>query len=352
MHDDRTHVARRIVATAPVRIADVGGWTDTWFAQRGLVCSLAVGPGVTVVADVSDVMRSHPSAPRLHLADFQTSFSLDEDGCSALFIEHPVLGEIVHRHLTADSPIGSLHISSAVPAGSSLGTSAAVGVALIAAIRAASGHRDTTSELARLAHDAETGAGLQSGVQDHVGAAFGGASLIAVSYPDFAVSPIELAPVTRRWLGDGLRTVFLGRHDSSGTHRMVIDQLQQVGNAAAAPELEALREAATDAAEALRTDNRRAYGDALLRTVEAQRGLHADLIGQGAQQLIDLARDMGGAAKVNGAGGHGGSVTLLAPPDPAAAASFDKKLAAVIALLPGARLLDLHLQGSGVRVDG
>ena len=37
-------------ATAPVRIADVGGWTDTWFGSPGHVCHLAVGPGVTVRA--------------------------------------------------------------------------------------------------------------------------------------------------------------------------------------------------------------------------------------------------------------------------------------------------------------
>ena len=35
-------------ATAPVRIADCGGWTDTWFAKVGLVCSIAVEPGIRV----------------------------------------------------------------------------------------------------------------------------------------------------------------------------------------------------------------------------------------------------------------------------------------------------------------
>jgi D-glycero-alpha-D-manno-heptose-7-phosphate kinase len=44
----------RAVATAPVRIADVGGWTDTWFGSPGRVCHLAVGPGVRVEATLLD----------------------------------------------------------------------------------------------------------------------------------------------------------------------------------------------------------------------------------------------------------------------------------------------------------
>jgi len=36
---------RVIRAEAPVRICDLGGWTDTWFAEHGAVCSIAVTPG-------------------------------------------------------------------------------------------------------------------------------------------------------------------------------------------------------------------------------------------------------------------------------------------------------------------
>ena len=40
----------RFEVHVPVRVCDVGGWTDTWFAGRGRVCSLAVEPGVSVRA--------------------------------------------------------------------------------------------------------------------------------------------------------------------------------------------------------------------------------------------------------------------------------------------------------------
>jgi len=53
-------------ASAPVRTADVGGWTDTWFAGQGAVCNLAIPLRVHVL-----VRRGHdpggPDALRDHL---------------------------------------------------------------------------------------------------------------------------------------------------------------------------------------------------------------------------------------------------------------------------------------------
>ena len=39
---------KTIHAIAPIRINDIGGWTDTWFAQRGKVLNMAVFPLVEV----------------------------------------------------------------------------------------------------------------------------------------------------------------------------------------------------------------------------------------------------------------------------------------------------------------
>jgi len=36
--------SRIINATAPIRICDIGGWTDTWVARRGQVFNIAVQP--------------------------------------------------------------------------------------------------------------------------------------------------------------------------------------------------------------------------------------------------------------------------------------------------------------------
>jgi hypothetical protein len=44
---------RVINSTAPIRICDNGGWTDTWFARHGKVFNIAVRPHVEVQIEVS-----------------------------------------------------------------------------------------------------------------------------------------------------------------------------------------------------------------------------------------------------------------------------------------------------------
>ena len=42
------------MALAPVRICDLGGWSDTWFARRGSVLNIAVKPYVQCIVEVDD----------------------------------------------------------------------------------------------------------------------------------------------------------------------------------------------------------------------------------------------------------------------------------------------------------
>lgn len=257
------------VATAPVRVCDAGGWTDTWFAGTGVVCSLAVRPGVRVEA-----------APR---ADRRVTFDAPPT---------PLL-----EAAAAEAGARGVHITvrASAPAGSSLGTSAAVTVALLAALGV------PRRELAARAHRVETERlGLQSGVQDQVAATFGGASLLEVDYP--RVRRVSL-PVPRV----DLLTVFLGEHRSSQVHERVIAEL-----ATDATALDTLRSCAREAAAALVAGDVRAYGAALIANTEGQRALHPALVSDAAQAVIDVARASGALGwKVNGAGGDGGTVTVL-----------------------------------------
>jgi D-glycero-alpha-D-manno-heptose-7-phosphate kinase len=59
-----------------------------------------------------------------------------------------------------------------------------------------------------------------------------------------------------------------------------------------------------------------ALGRAMIDNTDAQRRLHDDLVGSDAQTVIDIARANRALGwKVNGAGGDGGSITLLCAPD-------------------------------------
>src|SRR3972149_8228615 len=43
---------RSINSIAPIRIADNGGWTDTWFTKHGRVFNIAVSPFAEVLLEV------------------------------------------------------------------------------------------------------------------------------------------------------------------------------------------------------------------------------------------------------------------------------------------------------------
>lgn len=237
-------------------------------------------------------------------------------------------------------------LSSPVPPGSSLGTSASVVVALIAALQAVGGGSPEASGLAQAAHEVETvDLGRQSGVQDQIAAAFGGANLVSiVPYPRFEVLSLEIAPATWAELSRRVITVYLGaRHDSSAIHNSVIDRLGGAGDGTQKL-MEPLRAAAHGAATALAAGDLEGYGQAMIANTEAQVALHPGLVSPAARQVIELAGKHGALGwKVNGAGGHGGTVTVVGPPDPG---HLHQALAEVDALT----LLPLQPAKDGVRI--
>ncbi|MDH4148292.1 MAG: GHMP kinase [Acidimicrobiia bacterium] len=376
----RTTERRRARATAPVRVADAGGWTDTWFAGHGAVCNVAVGPAVAVEVEVSGQPSSDdgpssgggPSSDggpsgigdgwvvELDVRDFGDSYRFHLDAPPA---RHPLLEAALARalRLAADGAPGRqpfigpgtlrARIEASVPPGSSLGTSAAVTVALLSAATAALAPERATApqELARQAHLVETeDLGDQSGIQDQVAAAHGGALLVEMgAYPLADARPLRLTEATWDALADRLVTVYLGRpHRSSAVHEAVIERL--VGSTAGQVQarLEPLRAAARASAAALEAGDLAAYGRALVANTAAQAGLDERLIGADARAVIDRAGRVGvDGWKVNGAGGDGGSVTVLAGGGGRAAL-----VAALAGLGPRFTVLDLRPQRSGVAV--
>jgi D-glycero-alpha-D-manno-heptose-7-phosphate kinase len=105
--------------------------------------------------------------------------------------------------------------------------------------------------------------------------------------------------------------VYLGRaHDSSALHETVIRSLEDAGPDS--PALVDLRRTAVRSRDALSSGDFAALGRAMVESTEAQGRLHPALIGTEARRVIALARERGALGwKVNGAGGEGGSLTLL-----------------------------------------
>lgn len=332
-----------VTARAPVRAADAGGWTDTWFAGSGLVCSVAVGPSVGPAVEVTARTVAGPAGRvTIDATTFGDRYTYDRATAPG---RHRLLEAAVAAWGPGDGAV-EVAVASRVPPGSGLGTSAAVVVALIGALRALAGEAPDPDGVARAAHEVETGAlGLQSGVQDQAAAAHGGALRITIpAYPRTVVERLAVPPAAWAALTDRLVTVYLGRpHQSSAVHTEVIAALGEDGGAA---RLDVLRAAAAAAAGALGAGDLAAYGAALTAATEGQRALHPALVSADADAVGALGRAHGARGwKVNGAGGAGGSVTLVAGP-----AGGDQLRAALAAAGRGWRVLDLRPTAHGLSV--
>jgi D-glycero-alpha-D-manno-heptose-7-phosphate kinase len=300
---------------APVRVLDAGGWTDTWFARQGAVCHLAVGPGAEAFVQGSRLVGTGNAEVRLRVGSFGDDYTF-------ALSEPPGRHRMLEAALRRWAPPGcsfEVSVESSVPAGSSLGTSASVLVSVVAALEVLAGREPRAGALAHAAHEVETvDLGRQSGIQDQIAAAFGGANLVNISpYPEFEVVPLELAPATWSELSRRVMTVYLGSsHDSSAVHTDVIERLS--GDQEGAQKLLApLRDAGAQAAAALIAGDVAGYGGAMIANTEAQSALHPAIVNPLAGHVIELASRHGAIGwKVNGAGGPGGTVTLLGPDDP------------------------------------
>ncbi|MEO6988267.1 MAG: GHMP kinase [Aquihabitans sp.] len=319
----------RVVVDVPVRVADVGGWTDTWFGSPGRVCHLAVGPAVRVVATLEprppgDLGPVHLLAPALavdhHIAPSVDGGWADPDPGVDPLLEHAV-GAVLENALLPEHLGIEVTVTSAVPPGASLGTSAAVVVGVLSALdRLVGGGERTPAELAVLAHQVETErAGRESGVQDQWAAAAGGCGLLTIgAYPHATHERIDLAPSTVRELGERLVTVVLGAHDSSAVHAQVINDVVGCDGEDHERTRQALRDLAKlagEAAAALRSGDVDRWAEALVEATDAQARLHPELVGEAHRRAIDVAKAQGAVGwKVNGAGGAGGSLTCVTGP--------------------------------------
>jgi D-glycero-alpha-D-manno-heptose-7-phosphate kinase len=303
------HAVTLINSLAPIRICDIGGWTDTWFAGHGNVLNIAVAPFAEVQLALLAPSERAPGVT-LHVENYADRYVVDR---SKRWGAHPLLeAAIEYMHVPGDLSL-EINLHSLAPSGASTGTSAAVTVALVGALDALTPGRMLPNEVAEAAHRIETELlGQQSGIQDQLSSAYGGINYIEMfEYPHASVSPLRLPDAAEWELERRLALIYLGKsHRSSELHDKVIAGLEAAGPDF--PPLEDLRRAAACARDALAAGDFAAFGAAMIDNTAAQARLHPDLIGPEAARVIEIARAHGALGwKVNGAGGAGGSVTLL-----------------------------------------
>jgi D-glycero-alpha-D-manno-heptose-7-phosphate kinase len=339
-------VPRRVVnAVAPIRICDIGGWTDTWFAGHGKVFNIGVHPCVEVRIALHPV-GALSNRVLLDVASFGDRYGFELGDAPG---RHPLVEAAVDEIGLPDDVSVEIGISSAVPAGSSTGTSAAVLVALIGALDSLTPGRMTPHDVAYAAHRVETERlGMQSGIQDHLCAAHGGVNYIEMSsYPRASVSQLSLPNAVWSELERRLVLLYLGRtHVSSDVHERVIAALEREGESS--PHLESLRRCAEHARDAVSAHDFPALGRAMTDNTDAQRLLHDGLVCAEADAAIEIAAAHGASGwKVNGAGGEGGSVTLLCGPDMRARRELQRALRDAN---PRFEIIPTRLSQDGLRV--
>lgn len=333
-----------ILSRAPVRICDLGGWTDTWFAEYGQVLNLAVSPYVHV--ELAAAPASGNGRMLIQALNYgEVYFYTPGKG----YLKHPLLEACIDSaRVTPDYDV-SISLYSEMPAGASTGTSAAVAVALLGALYALQERPISPEEIALAAWQVETERlQQQSGIQDQLCAAYGGINDIQMAqYPHAKVIQILLEPPVQEKLQHRLALVYLGsNHFSSAIHELVIQHLEDAG-----PEFQALqdlREVVPLGIAALQRGDLTAFGQAMIANHEAQRRLHPALISGEADQVAGIAQAFGAAGwKVNGAGGRGGSITVLGG---AESQTRQNMLAAITQQLPEVQVIPVALSREGLQV--
>lgn len=308
MPDDRKPLFM-INSVAPIRICDNGGWTDTWFAGHGIIFNIGVYPYAEVQIAV---FRNGDASSRIiiNAENYGERYVVNPE---KHWDKHPLLEAAIEYMAIPKDLSFEVTIYSEAPSGASTGTSAAVTVALIGALDYLTPGRLTHHEIALAAQRIETEMlSQQCGIQDQLCSAYGGINYIEMhNYPHAAVSPI-LVPNAIWWeLERRLVLIYLGKsHSSSDVHEMVIRGLENAGPDC--QQLVDLRRTAPRSRDALTMGDFKALGAAMTENTEAQRRLHPALISPEAERIIAIGREHGVLGwKVNGAGGDGGSVTLL-----------------------------------------
>ena len=338
---------RRIVnSLAPIRICDNGGWTDTWFARHGKVFNVAVYPYAEVQMRVLP-NRGEKQRITINAENYGERYTIEEP--RGTYEKHPLLEAAIDFMRIPGEISIEVSIHCEAPAGCSTGTSAAVSVALIGALDTLTPGRMTPHEVALSAQRIETELlGQQCGVQDQVASAYGGINYIDMyEYPNVSVSQIRVPDAVWWELESRLLLIFVGEsHSSSQVHEMVIRDLEDEGPES--PKLQALRRTPEKSRDALYAGDLNALGAAMIENTDAQGNLHPSLIGEGHQKIIEVAKAHHAIGwKVNGAGGTGGSVTVLCGSDRSAKRAMVREIEGTD---PRFRNIPIHLARFGLRI--
>ncbi len=295
--------------SVPNRIDLAGGTTDIYPLYLFLEGGCTVNVGITVESAV-EFRQLGKRTVRLRSRDLGEA--VEATDAAHLPTDGP-LG-LIGRTVRALPPDTGMEITThnLAPAGSGLGASSALLVALVTGLLQLRLESVEPEKVVDLAANIEAAAiGVPTGKQDHIAAYFGGTSSIEFGYRGFSRSPLCSETDDRKHLEDMLILSFTGEGRFSGMNNWDVTRSFVEGLVEIKEKLVKIRDTARDLTRALRS---REWDD-VPRLVNAEwtvrRSLAPGISTPRIDRIAAAATAAGAAAnKVCGAGGGGCMITL------------------------------------------
>ncbi len=313
-----------IRSRAPVRIDFAGGWTDVALfteESKGLVVNATInvysyatvapkrGPGR------GQLERELDRSVSIYSADFD-SFVEAEDIRRLEYDGNIDLVKAAIRHMQIEQGGFDLITQSVAPPGSGLGTSAAMGVALVGVLGRFNKRTLLPYEYAELASSIERKElDILGGKQDHYASAIGGINFMEFEGEKVRTSKLWVDPDTLCELEKNLVLCYTGKSRLSGDIHQNVVNAYKSRDAQTLDALRSLKQIADEMKVALLQADLKTFGQLLSENWENQKKLHPSVTNPQIDALFDTALANGAlGGKACGAGG-GGCVLFYCAPD-------------------------------------
>lgn len=314
---DRSARVTKVRARAPLRLGFAGGGTDVppyCDTFGGCVLNATLGKFAHCSIEVRTDRRLQFVA-----LDYEQEFAADVDAELAptgqLALHKAVHRRIVSQFLGSASLPVTVMTSSDAPAGSGLGSSSTLVVAMIEAYRELLALPLGEYDMAHLAYQIERiDVGQAGGKQDQYAATFGGINFMEFMADRIIVNPLRIRAATLMELEAMLVLHFTGISRESA--RIITQQSEslQSGHEASLEAMHELKRDATIMKDALLHNDLRAFSDTLARSWEAKKRTASGITNDEINRIYELALSAGAyAGKVSGAGGGGFLFFTVAP---------------------------------------
>ena len=331
-----------IKVTTPNRIDLAGGTTDLYPLYLFMDGGCTVNAAITLHSAVTLRPRNRGD---IEIISEDLSERTEASQPQDLPLDGP-LG-MIGRAVKVLLPSGGLEIVTAnqAPAGSGLGASSALLVALVEGLLLLNDIQEDRHGVIDLAADIETAQiGVPTGKQDYIAAAFGGVSVIDFGYRGFVRRTPSIDSGFPEWLESTLVLSYTGEGRFSGMNNWEVTKAFIDNKDSVREKLIQIRDVARQMGEAILSRNYDGLPALVRREWEIRRTLAPGVSTPRTDSIMNAAGEAGAlASKICGAGGGGCMITLI---------PSERRSAVENAIAEaGGRVIPVRIDREGLRVE-